>query len=361
MNIKPNIEFIRDLRMESGADLKQCMQCGTCSVVCDLSPDDNPFPRKEMIWASWGLMDKLVSDPDVWLCHNCGDCTTYCPRDVKPGDVLAAVRSKVYEKYAKPAFLFKLLKKPIFLPITIAIPVFIIGLILFLNGTLAIPEGDVNYSKFFPHMQLNISFSTLVLIVLLGLVLSIRSFVSDIKQHLPKQKKKSFMKSLIEFKIEILLHKQFNKCQENKFRSTAHLLVLWGFILLLIVTAFAILAVVFFEYPMGLFHPVKITGNIAAAMLVIGLLIMMFQRVKGENVAGKKNYFDWLFLISLFLLTISGLLVEIARFDNWSLAYHIYFVHLVLVWMLIIYAPYTKFAHVFYRSTAIILCKMYGR
>jgi len=361
MNIKPDIEFIKELREESGADLKQCMQCGTCSVVCDLSPEDNPFPRKEMIWASWGLKDKLLSDPDVWLCHNCGDCTTYCPRDVKPGDVLASVRNKVYEKYARPVFLFKLLKKPIFLPITIAIPVFIIGLILFINGTLVIPEGDVNYSKFFPHMQLNTSFSILTLIMLIGVVFSVRQFAADMKTHLPKTKCKSFIKSLFELKIEIITHQKFNVCKENKYRANAHFLVFWGFVLLLIVTAFAILAVIFFEYPLSLFHPVKIAGNLAAIMLIVGLSIMMFQRIKGENVAGKNNYFDWMFLVLLFVLTISGLLVEIARFDNWSLAYHIYFVHLVLVWMLIIYAPFTKFAHIIYRSTAIILCKMYGR
>jgi len=74
--LEPDMGFIKELTGLGGGDLKKCYQCATCSVACPISPDTKPFPRKEMIAASWGLKDRLIADHDIWLCHNCGDCTT---------------------------------------------------------------------------------------------------------------------------------------------------------------------------------------------------------------------------------------------------------------------------------------------
>ena len=69
--IEPDLDFIKKIGALGGEDLKKCYQCATCSVACAISPDTKPFPRKEMIAASWGLKDKLVGNSDIWLCHNC--------------------------------------------------------------------------------------------------------------------------------------------------------------------------------------------------------------------------------------------------------------------------------------------------
>lgn len=353
ININPDIKFKKQLKQISNSSLNECMQCGNCSVVCSLAPENKPFPRKEMIWAGWGMKDKLIGNPDIWMCHQCGDCSTYCPRGVKPADILSAVREISYQHYAKPRFLGKILSSPKWLPVAILIPVVIISAILYLAGTLQIPEGPINYSKFFPHVWLNSSFTILwFLTIALGIV-GLRNFWNDMKKQNPELKiTGSFLKNLFANFKEILQHSNFSKCSNLNPRKIAHIFVFYGFILLLIVTAFAIYAAVTHQYPLGLFNPFKILGNVAAIMLIIGLGVMIIKRITDKENYGNSSYADWLFLISMFLLTISGVVVETARFLNWSIAYHLYFFHLICVWFIIIYLPYTKFGHLLYRIVA---------
>jgi quinone-modifying oxidoreductase, subunit QmoC len=358
----PDIQFKADLRRLSNAPLNECIQCGTCSVVCSLAPNDRPFPRKEMIWAGWGMKDQLLGNPDIWLCHQCGDCSTYCPRDVKPADVIAAARQLSYTHYARPRFLGKLLSTPKFLPLAILLPVVVIAFILTLAGTFKIPEGPVDYSKFFPHAWLNSSFSLLTLIFWGMSAFGLSAFWKDMQNKFPDRKKIiGFYKSLLAVFRELTIHKSFDGCEAQKSRKTAHLLVFYGFILLLFVTAYAIIATVFLNYPLAFTNPFKILGNLASVMLLTGLGIMITNRIRNKEKFGNSNYSDWLFLFSLLSLTLSGTLVEIARFENWSLAYHLYFYHLCNVWFVIMYMPYIKFGHIMYRTAGMVFAKMMDR
>lgn len=357
---EPDIDFINYLKKDCGSAISACIQCGSCTAVCELSPDDSPWPRKEIIWASWGLKDRLLGDPDIWLCHNCGDCTTTCPRDIRPGDIINSIRNYNYLFYARPRFLAKWLQSPKFLPLILLLPSLIIIGILFLAGNLRIPAGPINYSEFFPHIWLNGSFSFIVLAVVIGMYSSLRSFKRDMKKHLKSlrsESKQGFFRTL----IVILKHRNFNKCSNNRYSYFAHILVLWGFILLLVITGFGIVAVIFFEYPFNISHPAKIAGNLGGIALIVGCSLMILKKLLNKNNTGKSSYSDWFFLVSLFLLGFSGMLVEGARFHEMSFAYYLYFFHLLLVWIVIIFIPYSKFAHVIYRTIVMLYAGRSGR
>ena len=125
VTLTPDSGFAREL-MDAGADsLKKCYQCATCSVACPMAPANSPYPRKEMVWASWGQKDRLLSDPDIWLCHNCGNCAELCPRGAKPADVMAACRNIAYKKLVKPAKVGEWMSSPKGLPILFLIPAII--------------------------------------------------------------------------------------------------------------------------------------------------------------------------------------------------------------------------------------------
>ena len=357
-----DIQFKKELRSLSKSPLNECMQCGTCSVVCSLAPDDRPFPRKEMVWAGWGLSEKLIGNADVWLCHQCGDCSTYCPRGVKPADVLAAVRTMTYRFFARPAFLGKIVSEARWLPVAILIPVVIIAAILALAGTLRIPEGPVNYSAFFPHAWLNASF-TLLTLLSYGLAVSgLKKFWQTMKSQFPETNpQKGLFKAAWDAKTTIMTHRRFSGCNSQKIRKAAHILVFYGFILLLLVTLYAIVATVIHQYPLTATNPFKILGNIAGLMLLAGLIIMIYNRLRNNSEVGKGGYSDWMLIIAILLLTLSGGVVELARFQNWSLAYHLYFFHLVCVWFVVIYLPYTKFGHIVYRTLAMVFASSINR
>ncbi|MFW5989092.1 MAG: 4Fe-4S dicluster domain-containing protein, partial [Desulfosudaceae bacterium] len=133
---EPDLNFITEVVGLGGDSLKKCFQCATCSVVCPIAPDNKPFPRKEMVAASWGLRDRLTHDLDVWLCHQCGDCSTYCPRGAKPGDVLGAIRSYAIDEYATPKALGKAVNDPKKLPILIAIPAILFAILAFVTTSM---------------------------------------------------------------------------------------------------------------------------------------------------------------------------------------------------------------------------------
>jgi quinone-modifying oxidoreductase subunit QmoC len=324
-----------------------------------------------MILAAWGMKDRLMADPHIWTCHQCGDCTLSCPRGVKPGEVLSALRLEQITHYSKPGVLARWMQKPAFLPVAVLFPALVIAIILTVAGTFSIPEGPVNYSKFFPHGWLNGSFTALFALSTIGAVTGLRKFWKNMinasksdagrETDPPKNQTKAWgngstITRLLVVLGRIMKHKDFNSCEEQKSRSLSHFLVFWGFILLLFVTFFAILSTLFFEYPLDLLNPIKIAGNIGGIMLIAGSSLMILNRfLKRKNL--QSTYADWFFLISFWLLSISGMLVEGARFHEWRFAYHMYFFHLIMVWIIILYFPYTKFAHFLYRTIALIFIR----
>ena len=68
------------------------------------------------------LRDKLRADVDLWLCHNCGNCSDLCPRGAKPADMMAAARNVIYKDLTAPSIVGKWMSKASGLPILFAIP-----------------------------------------------------------------------------------------------------------------------------------------------------------------------------------------------------------------------------------------------
>jgi quinone-modifying oxidoreductase subunit QmoC len=370
--IEPDISFINDIAGLGGDTLKKCFQCATCSVVCPISPDNKPFPRKEMIAASWGLKDRVIKNADIWLCHNCGDCSTKCPRGAKPGDVLGALRSLAIAEYAVPKGLGKAVNDPKKLPVLILLPVIIFIVLGLATGLLDFtPAGDeIEHSKFFSTWLVDMIFVPLAGWVAVIFALGIKNFVADIHEDAVltgKTDKKDFNQkeyvlSLIKIIPTILKHSKFSECGENKDRSSGHLMVLYSFIGLFIVTNifFVTLYGLQIHGPYSQINPVKWLANISGIALIVGACLMIQSRMNKKDQTN--SYKDW-YLIGLVLgLGVSGMLTEITRLAGWAAgSYALYFIHLIFVFNLFAFLPFSKLAHLVYRTLAMAYAEYSSR
>jgi quinone-modifying oxidoreductase, subunit QmoC len=376
--LEPDVGFIKDVSGLGGQDLKKCFQCATCAVACPISPDGKPFPRKEMIAASWGLKDRLVANQDIWLCHNCGDCTTLCPRGAKPGDVLAAIRAYAVGEYAGPKALGKLVRDKGKLPILLAIPAVIFLVVGFLTNMVGLnwlnfsPSGyDVIWqSSYINNYLVDIIMIPTFFFAVGTFALGLKRFIADMHADALATGKTTqenidpvgFVKALITIVPTIFKHQKFNECTENKERSTAHMMVLFSFIGLFIVTNCFFIAewILHIEGPYSQINPIKWLGNISGIALVIGGILLLKNRVaKTDSIS---TYWDW-YLVGLVLaLAVTGLGTQLLRLAGfYDLMAIVYFVHLIAIWCLFAFTPFSKLAHIVYRTTAMAYAQYSGR
>ncbi len=364
MVLSPDIEFIKGVRAAGGDTVKRCYQCATCGVVCPISPEDKPFPRKEMIMAQLGMKDALLASPDIWYCHNCNDCSKYCPRGARPGDVLGALRQMFIKEYSVPKFMGSIVTNPALTIVALAIPLIIFLVVLGITGHLHIPEGRIVYSHFFPILYVEAIFIPLVGLAGIAYIVSLRRYWNTLKRVNGTEYRMNFGDAFVETILEFLGHGKFTKCEANRDRRTAHLLVFYGFVALFIVTCW----LTFYDYVMGkespipLSDPMKWLANMGALSLLLGILLVIANRTKAKGINTKSSGFDWTFAIIILLLAITGILTEVIRLAGIrTLAYPMYLVHLMFVFYTIVYFPYSKLAHMGYRALAITHYKMTGK
>ena len=169
-------------------------------------------------------------------------------------------------------------------------------------------------------------------------------------------------------------------CTSQASRKTAHLGAFYGFAALFVVTIWAVVALYVINpmipghdqdiiYPFSILNPWKILANLGGIALVVGCVLAILKRRSGEDDAPASSSFDWLFLVLLLTVGVTGLLTEISRYvaepgggkGLMYAAYTVYFIHLVAVFDLLVYLPYSKLAHILYRTVALVYAEHSGR
>ena len=336
--------------------LQACLQCGTCTANCSLVGEHSQFPRRQMNLFQLGQHERLLDDPTVWHCYNCGDCSTRCPSGAKPGRLMGAIRQMAVEHFAFPGFVARCVNRPQRWWLMFAVAAMSVLGVIALGGAFQPAADRVHYASMLPHLPLNIFFSALTGLAITGLAIGAsRAWGAYQGEPLWQASPGVFLRALGAVIVEVLAHRRFSDCAEDRPRSYAHLGMFYGFLGLAgLAGVAALLIATGGQYPFPALHPLKILGNVAAGLMILGTAYFVYQRwaatVRGEP----STYFDWLLLANLLLVGITGVLCEMFRYLNVPLlAYPAYFLHLVLVFVLFVSSPYSKLAHVCYRTLAL--------
>lgn len=85
----------------SGVDPLKCMRCGKCSGTCPSYDEMEYHPHEFVYMVETGDIEPLMQSQSLYKCLSCMACVERCPRDVKPGKLVEAVRLMVIRQKEK--------------------------------------------------------------------------------------------------------------------------------------------------------------------------------------------------------------------------------------------------------------------
>jgi quinone-modifying oxidoreductase subunit QmoC len=275
-----------------------------------------------------------------------------------------------FRHFAFPNFMGKIVGEAKYLPIMLAIPVLILLLGIKIAGG-HIPEGAVEYRDLFPLLLVDAIFVTVTFLALGSIGFGVWNFLQGIHANAVKEGYTDdkplvmgdFVKSLISVIPTILFHDKFKLCTTNRDRYWSHLLVFIGFVGLFIVTNIGFIGIYggpllgintnFLAPPYSFANPIKLFALLVGIGLLVGSILVITNRLKPKDAESTISYLDWSLIIAVLATVSTGLLTWLGRVGNLgTVAYGIYFLHLVSVFYIIAYLPYSKLAHLFYRTVA---------
>jgi heterodisulfide reductase subunit C2 len=77
-----NLDFTKEIKEKSGANLERCYQCVACSSGCPAAYVMDYAPHQIIKMSLLGLKDKVLNSNAYWLCLSCETCAARCPNEI---------------------------------------------------------------------------------------------------------------------------------------------------------------------------------------------------------------------------------------------------------------------------------------
>jgi ferredoxin len=357
MAIRANPKLIDELEPYGAEDVVKCYHCGNCSAVCPFSKQPYVFPRKPMRFLQMGLEEKLKSELDPWLCYYCGQCSDQCPRDAEPGETMMSLRRWLTSRYDWTG-ISRLFYKSWRFEVGAVILVALLTVIGFL--TFGFSQGNIDHydgpNAFLPSSSIHI-FDWGLAVVLLALLLSNAArmwwFTTGRDKSLRVPLGAYVTKAYL-LPVHFFTQKRYSQC-EHKSPWAIHLALVLSYVTMLVL-------IMFFLRDMAsgpaVDWRVHVFGYLATVGLVVSTVVFLRRRIRKSATQYKHSHeSDWIFLILLLAVAVTGILQHILHRSDLGLeANMMYVTHLALVVpMLVLEVPFSKWSHLAYRPLAMYL------
>lgn len=372
MSTRVDPRLLQELKAYGAANAEACFNCGNCTAVCPLTDEVSVFPRKIIRMAQVGLREELLSSKELWMCYYCGECTSTCPRGAEPGELMAAARRYAIASYDRLG-LGKLLQRrsawsTIFL---VALAGLLAGFLMTQRGPMQ--AGSLALFDFIPYAVIHdLGLAAMVVVAITGLWGMANMVRKVIKgSGLKKGVRYNWWQALWSMLlwVEILFQKRYQDDHEASADTSPwylrkwfiHVSIMWGFLGLLAATvldyATDLLGIKATGTPVPIWSPIRLLGTLAGLLLVYGASVMIVRRLtKVDPATEHSTAADWSFLIMMWLSGVSGFALEAALYlppQAWG--YWILLGHVTVAMEMLLLLPFTKFAHVMYRTVALYL------
>lgn len=343
---KVNPKFATELAKYGSADFNACFNCGNCTATCSLSTSDSSFPREMIRFTTLGLEDEITASLKPWECYYCGECSTQCPRQAEPGELMMSLRRWLTAKYDWTGLSGLMYKS---LPITIT------AFVLAFLGVLAFAfnaDFDLEHMMHVGHMFEAIAIGTIMVVIFVPNI--VRMWYFTVLKNGEKIPFKKYVNSLGEFFVTMFTQKRALDCDDNRFRWFEHFILVLGYLSLLFTTVF----LDWFSTPYMVVH---IFGYLVSAVVFVVTVDFVNSRMKKKKALNKHSKpSDWFFVIWLFLMGFTAFMTRLfIDFDLIESNKWLYIVHLtVLVQWALIIVPFGKWTHFLYRSFAMYFAKL---
>jgi hypothetical protein len=320
-------------------------------------------------YAQLGLRDKLLGSKELWMCYACGECTETCPRQAMPSDFMSAARRYAIANYDITGLAKLLIGSPIWSLLVLLGLAGIIALFL-MSGSGDMALDSMRLFEFIPAELIHqLGIAVIAIVFVAGITGAANMVIRVSKMNaFPKGTHLNWFSAIWDaVAVNALGQRHYRDDCDTKETQPKwymrkwflHASMLWGFLGLLAATILDYSLELLGIKPTGtlvpLWYPVRLLGSLAGLLLSYGVTVIIWRRAtKAEPSLKLSNYTDWSFLALMWLSAITGFVLELSLYlaqpPIWG--YWMGLIHVVLAMEMVLLAPFTKFAHAFYRIVA---------